>query len=115
MRVREAMTPNVHACERIGTLERAAQIMWERDCGSVPIVSGARMVVGVVTDRDITMACYIQGKRPSEIGVMEVMSRVVHACEPGTPIEDVLGTSRGDRRRCLLERRRVIHRGGIES
>ena len=46
------------------TLNDAARIMWERDCGIVPVVGGQGddRVVGVITDRDICIAAYTKGR-----------------------------------------------------
>jgi CBS domain-containing protein len=58
----DLMTTNAKSCGTMDNLERAAQIMWENDCGVVPVVDGSERVVGMVTDRDICMAAYTQGQ-----------------------------------------------------
>src|SRR5262249_37461820 len=57
IRVGAVMTDDVHVCSPEDPLYRPAQIMWEGDCGSVPVVDSGR-VCGMVTDRDICMAAY---------------------------------------------------------
>jgi CBS-domain-containing membrane protein len=61
-------------------LNTAAQIMWENDCGCVPVVDDLRRVIGIVTDRDITMAAYTQGKSLNDIEVGSICSRTVKTC-----------------------------------
>lgn len=84
MKVEQLMTKDVASCGPDESLSRAAQVMWERDCGFVPVVEtgdGAR-VVGVLTDRDACMAAYTRGKPLEEIRAGDVMSRHVHSCKP---------------------------------
>ena len=86
MKVSELMTKEVKACHRYDSLNRAAQLMWENDCGSVPVVDADRKVIGMLTDRDICMAAYTQGVALSEVSVGNVMSRNVCICNPSDNI-----------------------------
>ena len=93
MKVEQLMTRNVHTCGRDDTLDGAARIMWESDCGCVPVVEhedGAARVVGMVTDRDICMAAYTQGRPVSEIKVGSAMARDVRSCRSTDSIGTVL-------------------------
>ena len=76
------MTRNIEACKGHETLNLAAQIMWERDCGFIPVIAsnGDGALIGVITDRDIAMATYIQGKPPLAIPLSRVMSRKPICC-----------------------------------
>ena len=76
------MTRAVKVCAESDMLNRAAQLMWETDCGCIPVISanGDGKVVGVVTDRDIAMAAYVQGKQIWAIPVTEAMAHKVIAC-----------------------------------
>jgi CBS-domain-containing membrane protein len=56
--------------------------MWNSDCGFVPVVDPDGRVVGIVTDRDICMGAYTQGRPLHEINVEIVMSREVFVCRP---------------------------------
>ncbi len=38
MRVEQLMTRDVKVCRAEDTLSRAAQLMWEHDCGCVPVI-----------------------------------------------------------------------------
>jgi len=82
MKVERLMRRDVDACRPEDTGNCAAKIMWERDCGFVPIVDEDSKVVGVVTDRDLCMAAYTQGKHIQEIPVSGVMSKKIYACRP---------------------------------
>jgi CBS domain-containing protein len=76
--VGEIMTENVATCMPHETLEQCAQLMWDRACGCVPIVDDDDHPIAIVTDRDVCMAAYTQGKPLSSIQVATVMSLRVH-------------------------------------
>lgn len=83
MKVEQLMTRSVQTCTSDDPLNAVARIMWECECGCVPVVeqgNGATRVVGMITDRDICMAAYTQGRPLSEILVRSVMSRDVRSC-----------------------------------
>ncbi len=88
MRVHEIMTREVKRCRADESLAAAARIMWENDCGCVPVVDGDERVIGIVTDRDVCMAAYTQGKAPSEITVDAAMAHAVATCAPDDPVDD---------------------------
>jgi len=100
MKVEQLMTRNAKTCQPHESLNRAAQLMWEGDIGCIPIVDEANRVVGMVTDRDIAMATYLQGRAPSDISVGAAMSKTVHACrleekcsrKPAVPLDAVAFT-----------------------
>jgi CBS domain-containing protein len=85
--VRDAMTDHPLAtCSSNDTLNAAARHMWERDCGAVPVLDGGQLV-GIITDRDICMAAYTQGRPLTDIRIQDVMARHVHACHPDETLE----------------------------
>jgi CBS domain-containing protein len=62
MKIRDIMSQDVATCREDDSLDRAAQLMWDRDVGSVPVVDGEGRPLGMITDRDICMAAYTQGE-----------------------------------------------------
>lgn len=86
-RVADLMTREVHAVGVDETVDRAARIMWEHDCGSVPVVDAGGHVVGMITDRDACMAAYTSGRALDAIHVADVMSRHVYVCHPDELVE----------------------------
>lgn len=90
MKVRDLMVRDVKCCATYSTLNSAAQTMWENDVGCVPIVEDGR-VVGMLTDRDICMASYIQGVSLKEAPVTSAMSKQVFSCKPE---EDIAAAER---------------------
>jgi len=83
------MNRNVKACRLQDSLNKAAQIMWEEPCGAVPVVDEQSRPVGFLTDRDICMAAYTQGKPLEALRVEMAMSRKVVLCRA----EDDLGSA----------------------
>lgn len=96
MLVEQIMTKRVATCSPGDTLNEAARIMWEHDCGIVPIVEDAenRRVAGVVTDRDVCMAAYTRGQPLSQIRVGDVMCGDVTSCRAGEDVHEAEQTMR---------------------
>lgn len=80
--VQTIMTTTVNTCSPGDPLNRAAQILWETNCGAVPVVDGAGKLLGMLTDRDICMASFTQNRMLSAMQVESAMSRVMHTCAP---------------------------------
>jgi Transposase DDE domain/CBS domain len=69
VKVKDVMTTNVRTCFTSDSLATAAQLMWDHDCGCVPVLNEHGRVVGMLTDRDICMAAFFQGMPIGEIKV----------------------------------------------
>lgn len=83
--VAQLMTDVIHRVDSTASLNEAAQRMWENDIGVVPVVGMEGRVMGIVTDRDIAMAAYLQGRPLQDIGVQEVMVTQVQVVRPYEP------------------------------
>jgi CBS domain-containing protein len=94
MNVDHCMTRDPKTCRASDSLERAAQIMWENDCGCVPVLDDASKIAGIVTDRDVCMAAYTRGTPLHALGVASAMARDVATCRPGDTLETALRTMR---------------------
>ena len=101
MTVKELMTSDVKACGLDADLASVAGMMWECDCGAVPIVNDDRQVVGKITDRDICIASATRCTAPQNIGVREVMAAQVHACAVKDEVRTALNTMKEHRVRRL--------------
>jgi len=82
MVIADLMSRNVATCKEDDRLEVAARMMWDLDIGCVAVVDPRQHVIGIITDRDICMATYTQGKSPQQIFVREAMAREVFSCLP---------------------------------
>ena len=80
MKIMDVTVRDVAVCRPEQSLEQAAQIMWEQDCGAVPVVDGEHRPVGMVTDRDICMTAYLRGRPLRDVVVREVMAQEIRCC-----------------------------------
>ncbi len=95
VRVHHLMTKTVLSCRPDESLAMAARLLWTGDCGALPVVTGeGRRVVGMLTDRDICMAAWIQGRALSEIPVEVAMAPEVVTCLPEEDVANVLSRLR---------------------
>lgn len=92
MKLQTVMTADPTTCSPDMNLASVAHLMWDRDCGFVPVVDAAGIVLGVITDRDICMAITTRRLLPEQISAGQAMSRPVHACLPGDTIGSALRT-----------------------
>jgi CBS domain-containing protein len=83
------MTKDPMTCSPNDSLARAAQIIWERDCGVVPVVDSEGKLAGMITDRDIGMATYLRGTAPAALEVGSTMAKVVYRVAPNDSIARV--------------------------
>lgn len=84
MTAREIMTENPACCTPDDTVQHAAKLMVEHDCGCVPVVDDieTRHLVGVGTDRDLACRCLGEGKG-ADTRVSEVMIGQPELLHPG--------------------------------
>ena len=94
MKVEKLMHGDVGACHANDKGSLAARIMWERDCGCVPVLDESSYVVGMVTDRDLCMASYTQGKSLQDIRVRTAMSKELWSCRLNDDLSDAERTMR---------------------
>jgi CBS domain-containing protein len=87
--VAEIMTRDVQSVAPQDSLRRAAQLMDELNVGALPVCEGGRLV-GIVTDRDITVRGTSVGMAPEQAHVDQVMSADVRSCHEDEAIDEVL-------------------------
>jgi CBS domain-containing protein len=87
--IQDIMTRDVQTISSQETIQRAAQLMDELNVGAIPVLDGDKLV-GMITDRDITVRSVAVGQDPRSTKVTDVMSTDVRTCTPGQSIEDVL-------------------------
>ena len=88
MNISDVMTKNVVTCSAGDSLNRAAQLMWDRRCGCLPVLDERGGVVGMLTDRDVAMAAYTQGRRLDDIAVGTAMSSPARTCLATANVEE---------------------------
>jgi CBS domain-containing protein len=87
--VSEVMTRGVRFVSPQENLQHAAQMMGELDVGVLPVCDDNRLV-GMLTDRDITIRSTAAGKSPQDARVEEVMSTDVMWCFEDQPLDEVM-------------------------
>lgn len=90
MRVEHFMSRPVATIGIDADLAAAAQQMWEHDCGVVVVVDAEGRVAGVLTDRDICIAAWTQGRPLHELRVTSAMAHDVATCAESESDADVL-------------------------
>jgi CBS domain-containing protein len=92
MKAREVMSQPPYTCGPTTDLATVAKIMWDHDCGFVPVVDASGVVAGVITDRDICIATSTRRLLPEHISAAEAMASPIHACLSDDSVSDVLAT-----------------------
>lgn len=86
MQIKDVMTTNVVSTKPQDPIETAAKIMQQYNVGSVPVCDGQRLI-GIVTDRDITLRCVAQGKDSKQV-IQEVMTPNPVTASPVTDVHE---------------------------
>ncbi len=87
MRIGELMTKGLETIEAEATLCAAAERMRSFGIGALPVMDGGQLV-GMVTDRDITVRATAAGKDPNQTPVREAMTHAVITCDADAPISE---------------------------
>ncbi|MBY4896065.1 CBS domain-containing protein [Cupriavidus sp. AU9028] len=86
--LRDVMTAQPAFVTSDETIQRAAELMGQLDVGALPVCDGQRLI-GMVTDRDITVRCTASGADPASTKVSEAMTAEVQWCNEEDPIDSV--------------------------
>jgi CBS domain-containing protein len=92
MKARDIMSKPPCTCGQDTDLAAVAKLMWDHDCGFVPVVDASGTVAGVVTDRDICIATSTRRLLPEQISAAQAMTTTIHACMSDDSVSDVLAT-----------------------
>ena len=101
MKVKEIMTPDPACCTASTSLQEAAQMMVDNDCGEIPVVDSFDNYapVGVITDRDITCRVVAKGLDAREMQAGDCMT---------TPLISVTPEDQLDRCYQVLEENQIL-------
>jgi len=108
MKVKDLMTATPSSCQQETNLGSATELMWNANCGCLPVLSVDGKVSGVITDRDICVALGTRNRVVGEITVAEVMSDKLYCCAPEGEVHLSLETFR----RGKVRRLPVVARDG---
>ena len=87
MKVEQIMTAKVEAVLPTTTLRAVARQMKDKAVGALPVVDGGK-VIGIITDRDVSVYAIAMGHDPQSTEVQKVMTREVYACSPDQDISE---------------------------
>jgi CBS domain-containing protein len=87
MKVKELMSTTPYCCQPETNLGAATELMWNGNCGFLPVVGSDGKVFGVVTDRDMCIALGTRNRLPGDITVSQVITsqKLFYCC----PEDDV--------------------------
>jgi CBS domain-containing protein len=89
MRVKHVMTKNPTCCLATDKARAAASIMRDEGTGIVPVIDNeqSQKIMGVVTDRDLSMNVVAEGREPDGVSVQECMTAVVVTCSVNDSVD----------------------------
>ena len=90
LKVRDTMTGSPRSIDASTSVVEAAQLMREGHIGSLPITADEQLV-GMITDRDITMRVVAEAADPNATSVEDVYSRDLISVAPDNDLEEALG------------------------
>src|SRR5450755_4215397 len=92
MTVKDVMTQQVATCRPETNLAEAAALMWEKDCGALPVLAESGELTGIITDRDICIALGTRNVRSSDLCVRDVVKDHPLVCRSSEDIHVALQT-----------------------
>jgi CBS domain-containing protein len=100
MKVQDLMSRDVRTCGKRADLAAVGRMMADGKWDAIPVVEPQGRVLGLITDRDISLALAERPKRAAEVRVEEVLSGPVYCCRTTDDIRDALET---------MQERKVVH------
>jgi CBS domain-containing protein len=94
MKVMDIMKDRVATCRMDTNLAQAAALMWQNDCGALPVISDEGELAGIITDRDMCIALGTRNMRASEISARDVAADYILACKPSDDVLAALNVMR---------------------
>lgn len=88
MRCEQIMKTNIEHLSPSDTVQTAAQKMRDREIGFLPVCDEQGHVLGVLTDRDITIRMVAEDERASNVKVDSIMSKELVACQKEHSLRD---------------------------
>lgn len=88
MKVQEVMSKNVTCCGSDTSLQDVAAMMVDADCGEIPVADERGQLIGVLTDRDITVRTLARGRNPLEMIAADCMTTPAVTVTADMPVKD---------------------------
>ncbi len=87
MKVKDIMSTEVASLNTEDSIERAAQLMRQYDCGSIPVCSEEK-IIGIITDRDLALRSTAEGQNSKQQKVRDIMSSNPVVGSPDMDVHD---------------------------
>lgn len=84
------MTQDVSTVMPHDSVQFAARIMRDEDCGALPVVERNGRLVGMITDRDITVRLVASGYDVNHMLVSDCMTEEAFACHAEDSVRDCM-------------------------
>ena len=109
--VTSVMTANPASCTVETPLREVARMMIENDCGQIPVVDPAGKLVGVVTDRDITVRIVAEGHDTMTATATDAMTQPATSVREDSSLKDATALMESAK----IRRVPVVDAGGKRS
>jgi CBS domain-containing protein len=90
MNVRDVMATGPARCTPDINLGAAVEILWNANCGMLPIIDQQEKVISVITERDICIALGTRNRLPGEITVGDVATQRAICCSSTDDVRSAL-------------------------
>ena len=100
MKVRDMMHKGVTCVSPDTAIDAVAKKMRELDVGAIPVAANGNLV-GIITDRDITIRCVAGNEAMSKVKAKDVMTSGVVYCRDNEDVEDAVRIMEGKQIRRL--------------
>lgn len=89
MKIREIMSTELACASPQTTVREVADMMRREDCGSIPVTRDGQLM-GIITDRDITVRVVAAGRDPGSVQAEDVMTPDVATVTPNEDAGEAL-------------------------
>jgi CBS domain-containing protein len=109
MKVKEIMSKDIASLRSDDSIEKAARLMKQYNCGSIPVCTKDK-IIGIVTDRDIAVRSVASGEDSAQQKVGDIMTESVVFGSPEMDVNDAakLMSDRQIRRLPIVENNSLI-------
>ena len=90
MTVKDLMIRDVVYCAPEDNLATVAELLWTTDCGALPVVDAKKKLIGMITDRDVSIAQGTRNCRASDLMARDVATSPAVSCSLHDTCQEVM-------------------------
>lgn len=87
MKVQEIMSTKVETIKPTSSLRATARTLSDMNVGALPVVDNGKLV-GIITDRDVSVYAIAIGRDPQSTDVQTVMTKDVYTCNENQELSE---------------------------